>query len=245
MNRWIVLALAIGSILGDVRAAVVVVAFPVPREIYDDGGIGSDGSINLSGRFDPIDIDGNGTVDFTLATNFSSAAIRTERGNRIVIRLNPPPSRVGPPVPVPPGSIIGATIFSGDISDLLWTSSDFSGGYVSPSENAFVGISQVLSTGAYSSFNGRGALGFEFEAADGIHYGYMDIDSFAGFAGVILHGWAYESRPGIPIVAGQIPEPTTAVLLVVLLCAGGIRGRKSGAVATSPHPREIYGNDIR
>ena len=226
MNRWIVLALGLGFTSGEVRASVVVVAFPVPREIYDDG-IGPDGSLNLSGRFDPIDIDGNGTVDLTLGSSFSSIGIRTERGNRIVIRLNPPPSLAGPPVPVPAGSIIGASIFSVDTIDLLWTSTDFLGGYVSPGENAFAGISQVLNTGERSSFNGRGALGFEFEAADGIHYGYMDISSVTGYAGLTLYGWAYESRPGIEIVAGQVPEPTGAPVLVAVACVAGMqRGRE-------------------
>ena len=47
-------------------------------------------------------------------------------------------------------------------------------------------------------------LGFEFQAEDGIHYGWIRIHEFAGVGG-FFREYAYESRPGVPILAGAKP----------------------------------------
>ena len=49
-----------------------------------------------------------------------------------------------------------------------------------------------------------GYLGFEFAAEDGVHYGWIHIQEFAGAGGWFFE-YAYESRPGVPIVAGAKP----------------------------------------
>ena len=50
-------------------------------------------------------------------------------------------------------------------------------------------------------YRNPGYLGFQFEASDGIHYGYIyleEVDSLVA----IYHGFAYESEPNTPILAG-------------------------------------------
>ncbi len=56
----------------------------------------------------------------------------------------------------------------------------------------------------------------------GGNYGWIEVErtgiGFAAFA------WAYETQPGVPILAGQIPAPGAAALLA-LAAAGAVRRR--------------------
>ncbi len=59
----------------------------------------------------------------------------------------------------------------------------------------------------------RAMLGFEFQAQDGVHYGYFDL-SFPAFSyGGYVNGWAYETEPNKTIRAQFVPEPSSALLL--------------------------------
>lgn len=199
LTATIAAALALGPAA---HAAVVITALSSPLELRTD----------FFSTFEPVDVDGNGTVDFTFGYDFAAVGIQTERSNRIVIRLDPPPNIGGPPTSLSIGYALSSTLVAEGFEDFLWASSDFLGGFVSPGENAFSVISIALSTGSASDFNGRGAIGFEFQAQDGIHYGYFDISASKGYAGLTLYGWAYESQPGVAILVGQVPEPSALIL---------------------------------
>ena len=201
LTAGIAAAVAFGTA---VKAAVIITALPVPLIIHTDFFL----------TYEQLDVDGNGAVDFTFGYDFSAVGLRTESANRAAILPSSPPNIGGRPFQIPIAYVIGSTLEPSGNTNLLWSSSDFVDGFVSPGENRFMGIVQVLSTGSSSSFNGRGAIGIEFEAADGIHYGYIDIDSGPGYAGLTLYGWAYESQPGVAIPAGQVPEPSHIMLLV-------------------------------
>lgn len=187
-------------------ATVVTIALPEPQLLYDD----------LLGSYAPFDIDGNGSIDFTFGYSFSYVGLRTERANRLVIVPSPPPNIGGYVANLPSSFPIASDLGS---SDIVWISSDPSDNYVSPGEIAFASIVQVLSTGTFSFFNGREAIGIEFESDLGTHYGYFDIDAGSGYAGVTLYGWAYETQPGVPIMTGQVPEPSISVLFSIGLVA--------------------------
>ncbi len=202
LTAGIVAAVAFGPAA---HAAVVVTALPTPLLLRDE----------FFGSYHPVDIDSNGTTDFTFAYAVSSVGLRTEAYNRAVMTLDPPPNIGGPAFQISMGYSIGSTLVPTDFDDPMWSSSDFLGGFVSVGESAYMGIVQVLSTGSSSSFNGRGAIGIEFEGPDGIHYGYLDIDAGPGYAGITLYGWAYESQPGVPIFAGQVPEPSSSIFIGV------------------------------
>ncbi len=80
---------------------------------------------------------------------------------------------------------------------------------------------QVLGIGFWQdisplSFNGY--LGVQFEIEENIHYGWVYIRA-GGNTGVIDE-WAYETTPGVGIVAGAIPEPSSVGL--VMLGGGAI-----------------------
>ncbi len=57
----------------------------------------------------------------------------------------------------------------------------------------------------------RGFIGIEFLVDERVHYGWIDLDSYSWMQSEI-HGWAYESEPGKPIIAGAIPESSSIVL---------------------------------
>jgi hypothetical protein len=131
----------------------------------------------------------------------------------VVIRESPPPNIGGPVVKLDPEFLIGPEL---DATGLAWISSDPRGGYVSPDESAFATIVMCLSTGCASTWPPgppqRGFIGLEFELDDGLHYGYFDISVSGSAPGAALYGWAYETRPGVPIKAGAKPVavPTAA-----------------------------------
>ena len=66
-------------------------------------------------------------------------------------------------------------------------------------------------------------MGVEFRDGDDTYYGWLEIDTET--MGVITNGgyinrWAYNSTPGEPIYAGQIPEPRTYALILGVLVVG-------------------------
>ena len=80
----------------------------------------------------------------------------------------------------------------------------------------------------------RGFVGLEFESSEGTHYGWLDIEGVPnGGSYLIVHGWAYETTPGIGIVAGAVPEPSSVVLAFLgTFTLWGLRFRKDRRCAS-------------
>jgi hypothetical protein len=186
-----------------VAQGTITVALPQPMGIWSDF---------LTVLY-PFDLNGDGVVDFTFGAEAGFVGLRTERANRLVVRLSPPPNIGGPVARLEEGFLVGSSLDP----VLAWLSSDPIGGYVSPGENAFATIAMHLSTGTLSEWPGspgaRGFIGIQFELDDGFHYGYFDV-TMAAEAGGVLHGWAYNSVPNAPIFVSPVPEPSTLALLV-------------------------------
>ena len=78
----------------------------------------------------------------------------------------------------------------------------------------------------YGQFRTRGYLGFEFAAADGEHFGYLNLlATVAGStaanlsAKLTFYSAAYETTPGVAItIPGAVPEPSS----LAALAFGGI-----------------------
>ncbi len=68
-------------------------------------------------------------------------------------------------------------------------------------------------------------LGLEFDISGDTHYGWVEVESSEFFQFVRVHRWAYESEPGVGILAGQIPEPSGIALVLagVLLALRRVR----------------------
>ena len=77
----------------------------------------------------------------------------------------------------------------------------------------------------------RGFLGLRFDLDGTTHYGWADVSINALTASTFdhtLYGYAYESTPAMAILAGTVPEPTTAMLLVAGAAgAASVRRRQS------------------
>lgn len=183
-------------------AAVITTALTEPLSLHDD----------FFGSYEAIDMDANGTVDFTIGYDGSFVGLRTETTNRVIFVPDPPPNLGGAVASLSYPFAIQADI---DGIDHAWRSSDLSGGYVSSGENAFATIVIVLYPGSETRFSGRGAIGVEFLSSSGTNYGYLDVEAGAGYAGITLYGWAYESEPGVGITATQVPEPSQSLLLAL------------------------------
>jgi len=148
-----------------------------------------------------IDLNSDGNTDISLGyiTWFTA---QTGTGASLVM-THPSPSVYDAP-PLTAGTTIGATLASGTQwhsgSDTLVDWESIPGyGSVGAGSWAFV-------TNAY--------LGVSITAADGVHYGWVEITSYPDQRAHI-HSWAYESQPGVDIVAGVVPEPPTVLLFVI------------------------------
>ena len=125
--------------------------------------------------------------------------------------------------PLPAGYLVGGTL----IPELLWAAHDAPSGYGSA---LLVGsyITDAINGGPFpvGYFYGTAAfMGIQFQIGTDWHYGWVGIRG--GTAGLSEDGqqfylnppawvldWAYETRPGVPILAGAVPEPSTWALLV-------------------------------
>lgn len=208
-KRTLSVLLAVAGLLGPaavpaVAQGTITVALPQPMGIQSDG---------LNAFFFPVDLNEDGVMDFTFGADIGFVGLRTERANKVVVRLSPPPNIGGPVARFEEGLSVGSSLDPA----LAWLSSDPIGSYVSPGENAFATIAMHLSTGTLSEWPGspgaRGFIGIQFELDDGFHYGYFDV-TMAAEAGGVLHGWAYNSIPNTPVLASAVPEPSIWALLV-------------------------------
>jgi len=152
-----------------------------------------------------LDLDENGSVDFSLVASLNRfCGIHPENQNQYLIHSSPPPNIGGPVAALDSGHIIGSN--SGDNSPEEW--------FGSSNYSTLISIWDVGSTGEF--LRHRGFVGLEFEAADGTHYGWLDIEGVPnGGSYLIVHGWAYESTPGLSIVAGAVPEPSSAIMFII------------------------------
>lgn len=162
-----------------------------------------------------IDLDGDGTPELTLTANVSSSGVRAEGDTRIVVYNPPPPDLPGPVDPIFTGEEIGPGI---EIGSRLWF-----GGYADGPEDPaydtdFRNFIICVTSGCDSRFQLDGVpkyMGVEFLRDDGIHYGWVAVSAGGTTSTVGTTGWAWESEPGVPIIAGAIPEPSSVLLLML------------------------------
>jgi hypothetical protein len=158
-----------------------------------------------------FDVNLDGIPDFRFLSdgNFV-AALQSYGSNRFISTLSVPPDLGGDISPVFLGSIIGADTASlgGD-----WHHHTDNGG----------GSGFGLNFGSNSMQFADAYIGVEFMAADGIHYGWIQYVGYSHpekglghyLPGGFIDSWAWETQPGVSIVAGTIPEPSSITLLVV------------------------------
>jgi hypothetical protein len=160
-------------------------------------------------QFYPLDLDGDGHVDLTFAYDFHFVGVRCEQATRILTNIDPPPNIGGSVAPLASGFSIGQESAAGW---LQWLGT-IPG---APYETDFNTLIQCFDVGCTGDFRGQQAyMGVEFQRASGTHYGWVSlyVSPFATPVAVI-DSWAWETRPGVPILAGAVPEPSAWALLV-------------------------------
>jgi hypothetical protein len=163
-----------------------------------------------------LDMDANGTVDFSLAAgNYYFSGIHAESENKYLILPSLPPNIGGRVAALGSGYLIGSN--SGESNPEEWFGSD--------NYSSFI---RILDTGKYGEFyESHGYVGLEFDSEDGTHYGWLEIEGLTHSSSIRIYGWAYESTSGVGIVAGAIPEPSSGILFTIgAIGAWTLRKRK-------------------
>lgn len=102
---------------------------------------------------------------------------------------------------------------------------------IGPGANSTGGADVAATGGGYNFFNGDNLyVGVSFEIAGQLHYGYVgfQVVSTAPLRGII-RDYAYESTPGVGIVAGAVPEPGSLGLLAAGAGAFAFRRKRDCA----------------
>ncbi len=172
---------------------------------------------NLAGfRDQDLDIDGDGAVDFVLAHNAGSSLYVQQQGTNRVLMRN------GDGIPDVSGLIVGADLEE----DQFWQAIIMlTVSKISP--DIQICVTNGAGSGCDGNFVGRtGIFGVEFDIAGQTHYGWVRATGAPSAVRMEFSDWAYESEPGVPILAGAVPEPSGAALLALGAAAVASRRRR-------------------
>ena len=163
------------------------------------------GAVHPSTIYRELDLNGDGFIDFAIDSTFISfAAIVPAGSNRVLAWVAPPPDLDRLVYPVPEGSMIGSHSAQ---DSLTWVDS------AAPTRGA--GILACTTLGCIGFWSGlTGYAGVEFRIGGVTHYGWVRLQTFTDAPYGNVLDWAYETQPGVPILAGAIPEPSTWALLL-------------------------------
>ncbi|HNW08025.1 MAG TPA: PEP-CTERM sorting domain-containing protein [Verrucomicrobiota bacterium] len=157
----------------------------------------------------PLDLNGDGTTDFTFAYDFHFIGVRPEGDGRILTWLDPPPNIGGSVAPVPAGFVIGAGSGAGSLQWLGRLPGV-------PYDSDFNTLIQCFDAGCSGAFAGQYAyMGVEFQSAGATHYGWVSLSIASDAPFGAINAWAWETLAGLSIAAGAIPEPSASALLTV------------------------------
>lgn len=159
-------------------------------------------------QYCPLDLDSDGNPELTFGYDFHFVGVRSEQATRLLTNMDPPPDAGGSVAPLAFGFVIGPYSPAGS---LQWL------GRIpgAPYETDFNTLIQCFNVGCTGDFRGQHAyMGVEFDRAGSRHYGWVLLQISSVAAAGQIEAWAWETRPGVPILAGAIPEPSTWALLL-------------------------------
>ncbi len=170
-----------------------------------------------------LDFDGDGIGDVMLASGFGGVVFYTGRNVRLV-------TVGGITSNVPEGTILNSSSLIQGVGTWLY-GNDFE-----KFNDPALGLLPLkrplaisgLGTLPFTKFGqGGGYVGIETTGPDGIHYGWLHIenDNPQWLTGGRVTGYAYESTPGVPIIVGAIPEPSSNLLWIAGIGLGLRRRR--------------------
>ena len=151
------------------------------------------------------DLNQDGMVDLMFTASASTFRFTVSGPGTTSILVDPMAISPGP-TPLSRGYEIGLL---GESDVLEFRLLSLGGGLLS---FVFEGEGGTVTGGPF--LNQEAYLGFQFEADDGVHFGYALIREFGGLGGAILET-GYETDPGVSIMAGAVPEPSALVLSLI------------------------------
>lgn len=150
-----------------------------------------------------LDANSDGSFDIEFYAHDDTFRVITTASTQVFALPSPPPNQGSYLNPFSLGGFIGADTTPAGYNWLGGSSAFYS--------CALFGQSLVC-LGFWG--NGPAYLGFRTIETDGFHYGYITVDTpFLGIHGGYIRDFAYETSPDTSIIAGVIPEPSTAVLV--------------------------------
>lgn len=162
----------------------------------------------------PIDFDGNGTTDVTLIRKRSESTIAASAigGSQIW-------GRGGGVMGLDAGSVAAAFAPGQSIGPQLSSPNQWVGWHNDDSTGAPADLAGVIDDWIFGEFIDTDPLtwryvGVKFERNGATHYGWVALNGYSRVGeSIYVHGWAYESEPGVGLIAGQVPEPGSVFLL--------------------------------
>ncbi|HCF94171.1 MAG: PEP-CTERM sorting domain-containing protein [Verrucomicrobiota bacterium] len=159
-----------------------------------------------------LDLDQNGSVDLTFRARASQFDVLPRNESRVLATQRVPPDLSTYAVPLEMGEEIQSAAYDPFGWNPLLTLQ--SGAEIGSTFSSCILVGDDL--GCLGLFTGRNAyMGAEFQIDGQPHYGWLRVDvSQLGINGGWIMEYAYDTRPGMPILAGAVPEPSTWALLV-------------------------------
>jgi hypothetical protein len=166
-----------------------------------------------------LDLNNDGITDFVMLCDIGGVNLAPQGNNRVVVD----------------GSFLVAALNQGEqVSSSLdpvyqWTGSSVTLG------------AQAVFDGQYfyaGNFSAKDAfIGLEFQAGGNNYFGWMEVTNYFNIAAGQVLGWAYETVPNTPILAGQVPEPSTVALIILGAGVVLLRGKRKGQDKCPPDAR--------
>lgn len=162
-----------------------------------------------------IDLNGDG-VDDAVFRNFGNEfAVYSTLSSSIAGIPTIPPNQNHFAAPLGSGSIIGNSLES----SFHWNE-----GYSGLISVVLIGM-ETYKSGLWGSMEAY--VGVQFDIEGQSHFGWILVDTPFDTGGGIIKAFAYESEPGVPIVAGVVPESSSSLFIGVSCGIALARRRRS------------------
>lgn len=150
-----------------------------------------------------FDIDGDGATDYVLRSDISGAYLAPQGNNGVIWDGN-----------------TVAAIEKGEVISSSPSSLNPFYAWFTTTHGPDVAIGgQAVFDGQYfysGNFSGKDAfIGLQFQSGGNTYFGWIEVANNVNVASGQVLGWAYETTPDTPILAGEVPEPSTVTLIVL------------------------------